>query len=269
MQSKFIHTNNQQLHYRMTGKGNPVMLVHGFGEDGHIWNKQVEYLQQHYQLIIPDLPGSGRSTMVHGPWSIDHFAESLKQIFDKENISKAVMIGHSMGGYITLAFEELYSGRLSAFGLFHSTSFADSEEKKQNRRKGIEFIREHGPHLFLKQTIPGLFSENFRTENPAVVNELLEAAKNFSAESLIGYYEAMIQRPDRSRIIKQSVKAVLLVMGEEDKAVPLADSLKQSSFAERSLIKIMPFTAHMGMLEATETSNKTLEQFLELVKESE
>src|ERR1041384_7943248 len=101
--------------------------------------------------------------------SMEGMAEVLKIIFDKENIqvsdsefppsaSGAVLIGHSMGGYITLAFVEKYSNYLSAFGLFHSTAFPDTEEKKITRSKGIEFIKEHGAFEFLKTSTPNLFS---------------------------------------------------------------------------------------------------------------
>jgi pimeloyl-ACP methyl ester carboxylesterase len=264
MQSKFIHSGHIQLHYRLAGEGMPLLFVHSFGVDGNTWQNQIDYFKDKYKLIIPDLPGSGKSVMDHEPWTIDRFADILKLIFDEESIEDCTMIGHSIGGYITLAFEDKFPGYLSGFGLFHSTAFADSEEKKQQRIRGIEFIKEYGPQLFLKQTLPGLFTEQFRKQNAAVISALLEAAKSFSAESLIAYYEAMMNRPDRSDVLKQSVKPVLLIMGEEDKAVPLADSLQQCSFAERSLIKILPQVVHMGMLEAKDECNKTLGDFMAL-----
>ncbi len=258
------------LFYRISNNDKfPLLLLHGFGEDSQIWKYQEEYFGERYRLILPDIPGSGKSIMVNGEWSMENGADEIKLILDSEKIAQCIIIGHSMGGYITLAFAEKYPQYLAGWGLFHSTAFADSEEKKQNRQRAIEFIEEHGAQAFLKQTIPNLFGDLYRQEHAAEVDELLQAAKAFSAESLISYYRAMIKRPDRSAILKQSVKPVLLIIGEEDKAVSLADSLQQAPFAEQSLIKILPQVAHMGMWEATATCNNTIEQFIELVNSNQ
>ena len=120
------------------------MLVHGFGEDSRVWENQEAVLQQHFKLIIPDLPGSGKSALTEDV-SMEGMARVLKEILDDLAIGSCIMIGHSMGGYITLAFAEKYPASLIAFGLFHSSAYADNEEKKTARRRGIEFIREQGP----------------------------------------------------------------------------------------------------------------------------
>lgn len=104
------------------------MLIHGFGEDAAIWNNQTEYLKDKFQLIIPDLPGSGKSEMTDD-MSMEGMAEVIHSIIRQEDIDACTVIGHSMGGYITLAFAEKYPDYLSAFGLFHSTAYADSDEK--------------------------------------------------------------------------------------------------------------------------------------------
>jgi pimeloyl-ACP methyl ester carboxylesterase len=255
-----------QLFYRISNNSKfPLLLLHGFGEDSNIWKYQENYFGEKYRLILPDIKGSGRSIMDHTEWTMEHGAAEIKLILDNERISQCIMIGHSMGGYITLAFAEKYPQYLAGWGLFHSTAFADNDEKKRNRQKSIEFIQTHGAYTFLKQTIPHLFTEKYQKEHASEVEELLEAGKAFSAEALITYYKAMMARPDRTVVLKQSVKPVLMIIGEEDKAVPLADSLQQASFAEQSLIKILPQVAHMGMWEAPATCNKTIEEFIELV----
>ena len=103
---KIITYQNTPVNYKVTGKGNPVVLLHGFGETGDIWDQQVALLRPQYLLIIPDLPGSGSSAIFQGPEKItmQDYAELIKAILDKENITTCCMIGHSMGGYILLAF---------------------------------------------------------------------------------------------------------------------------------------------------------------------
>ena len=152
--NKEIQITGKKISYRVIGEGNPVMLVHGFGEDGTVWNNQVDFLKDKFRIIIPDLPGSGKSELIENS-SLEDMAEVLHQIIHEEDIDHCVMIGHSMGGYITLAFAEMYWNHLTAFGLFHSSAYADSKEKITTRQKGIEFINEHGAFAFLK-TLPAL-----------------------------------------------------------------------------------------------------------------
>src|SRR5690606_2035738 len=140
-----IQFKNKTIFYRKEGEGNPVMLVHGFGEDGTIWKHQVEKLKNHFLLIIPDLPGSGKSELLDGDCTIEDYAEVIRTIADTELLSNDQyqtfsLIGHSMGGYISLAFAKKYSHLLNSFGLFHSSAFADNGEKISAREKVIDFI---------------------------------------------------------------------------------------------------------------------------------
>ena len=154
------------------------MLVHGFGEDGNVWNKQMEYLKDKCYLIVPDLPGSGQSGMI-SDMSMEGLAEVLHSIIHEENIDRWTVIGHSMGGYITLALVENYWNHVNAFGLFHSTAFADTEEKKETRKKGIEFIKQHGAFEFLKTATPNLFSPNSKSQIPNSIQEFISSLDGF------------------------------------------------------------------------------------------
>jgi len=203
---KKLETGGRKLFYRVFGNGKPVMLIHGFGETGDVWKNQIARLGAHFQLIVPDLPGSGQSDIIDD-MSMEGIAESLKAILDKENDKaspsgnvRVAMIGHSMGGYIALAFADKYSDCLAALGLFHSTAFADSEEKKETRKKGIGFIRQHGAFEFLKNSTPNLFSPFSKAEKQELIDGFIRSLNNFSAQSLVSYYEAMMQRPDRTHI---------------------------------------------------------------------
>ncbi|MFL5728399.1 MAG: alpha/beta fold hydrolase, partial [Cytophagaceae bacterium] len=129
------------LHYTESGRGKTIVLVHGFCESQEIWKKTQAALSAHYRVICPDLPGFGKSPLKVKDISIAYYAEMIKELLAFLNVEKCCMIGHSLGGYITLAFAEKYSAMLSSFGLFHSTAFADSPEKKENRNKTIQFIQ--------------------------------------------------------------------------------------------------------------------------------
>lgn len=266
---KQIKSDGVTLFYEVVGSGKPVLLIHGFAEDSDVWKHQVDFLKDSFQLIIPDLPGSGLSQVED--WekftggqllSIDRLADCIQSILEQEKIRHCSMIGHSMGGYITLAFAEKYPGVLNSLGLFHSTAYADTEEKIQTRRRGIEFIHEYGARAFLKQSIPNLFGSKYSNENPGAISALIERGNSFTPGALVQYYEAMIARPNRVSVLKNFNGPVLFIIGTEDKAVSYTDSLQQAHLPNISYVHILNGTAHMGMWEQTEKSNGFLKEFL-------
>ncbi|MEO8711748.1 MAG: alpha/beta hydrolase [Parafilimonas sp.] len=266
---KIIHHNNARLVYHVYGNGNPVVLLHGFAETNSIWNNQLQYLSNYCTLIIPDLPGSGESELPDissENLSIEALAENIYSIIQNEKINRCIMLGHSMGGYITLAFAEKYSEKLKAFGFVNSTAFADSEEKKQVRTKGIEMIGSYGTHAFLKNTTPNLFADEFKKDHTAVVNKLIEEGSHFEKTTLQQYYFAMRNRPDRTHVLKNNNSPVLFVMATEDVAAPMPDVLKQVHLPEIAYIHIIKNAGHMTMLEAPEKLNWILKNFANAVE---
>jgi pimeloyl-ACP methyl ester carboxylesterase len=261
---KFVNINNQQVFYKTLGTGPTVVLLHGFGENGNIWQQQVEALAGSYHVIVPDLPGSGKSNLVED-MSIEGLAACVYQILQTEKVNLCVMIGHSMGGYITLAFAEKYPDVLTGFGLFHSTAYADTEEKKVTRQKGIQFIEKHGALEFLKTSTPNLFSPATKENNNTLLEEHLQQAAAFSKEALVAYYKAMIQRPDRTNVLQKVQVPVLFVLGEHDTAVPLKDGLEQCHLPSVSYVQILQQSGHMGMIEEAEKSTTILKEYLTIL----
>ena len=260
--NKQISIQGKQIFYRLSGKGKPVLLLHGFGETGDVWNQQVEFLKNEFLLIVPDLPGSGQSEAVDD-MNMEGQAEIIRQIIDAESSELPLtMIGHSMGGYITLAFAKKYPAYLKAFGLFHSTAYADSEEKKSTRKKGIEFINKNGAIAFLQTATPNLFSPFTKDERPQLIDEFIGSLNNFSAPALVSYYEAMMARPDTTNVLKTTPVPVLFVIGEYDNAISFQDSLTLTHLPEKSYIHILHQSGHMGMLEETDKTNTILKAFL-------
>jgi pimeloyl-ACP methyl ester carboxylesterase len=253
MQEKHILYNNSSVSYRTIGNGSPVVLVHGFGEDSSVWDRITEQLSINNLLIIPDIPGSGKSEMLAiNNVSISDYADCIKAILENESVPSCTFIGHSMGGYITLAFAEKYQSMLNGFGLFHSSAFADDEEKKNARRKAIEFIKTNGGYAFLKTSLPGLFSDKYKAAHADVVEEFIKRSKAFTDEALIQYYTSMINRPDRTEVLKNFPHPVLFIIGEKDVAIPFAASMKQCHMPKASEVHIFPEVGHMGMIEEPE-----------------
>lgn len=234
-----------------------MLLIHGFAEDGEIWSNQVAALKNSFQVIIPDLPGSGQSASVDD-MSIEGMAEVIKAILDEEKIISCILAGHSLGGYISLAVAEKYPDQVSSLALVHSSAYADSEEKKANRLKSIEFVKKHGAFEFLKAVVTDLFTETWAARHPETVELQIEKCRLFSDEVIIKYYQAMINRPDRTSVLKNVDKPVTFIIGEHDKAVPFEQSLKQSYLPSIAHIHILRHSAHMGMLEESQLTNNSL-----------
>ncbi len=201
--------------------------------------------------------------------NIETYAEVIKLILDAEvqktplyTTSSFAVIGHSMGGYITLALAEKYPQYLNSFGLFHSTAFADSEEKKETRRKAIEFIENKGADTFFKLTTPALFTEQFAKNHTEIITSLLSKQKKFTTVALIQYYKVMIGRPDRTAVLQNFNKPILFIIGEHDIAIPLQSSLQQCYLPSKSYVTILDQSAHMGMCEEKDKANNILLDFL-------
>ncbi|MBS1746818.1 MAG: alpha/beta hydrolase [Bacteroidetes bacterium] len=262
---KEIQYKNSPLVYFQFGKGLPVILLHGFGETNAVWKNQAGPLSKICKLIVPDLPGSGQSPLMElhsKKLSMNMLADAVYAIIQNEKIDKCVMLGHSMGGYITLAFAEKYPELLKAYGLVHSTAFPDSKEKKQIRLKGIDVIEKYGSYAFLKTAQPGLFSAGFKKKHTEVVNDLIEEGRSATKKSLQQYYYAMMNRPDRTSVLRDNNLPVLFVLGTEDNAAPLSDVLQQVHLPEIAYIHILENTGHMSMLEKPLKLKRILKDFI-------
>ncbi len=261
---KTIETNGGTLFYRDIGSGQPVLLLHGFAEDGAVWEAVSQGLSENVRLLIPDLPGSGRSSLL-GETTIESMATIVKEMLDREDIERCILIGHSMGGYIALAFAEAYPERLSAFGFFHSTAYADSEEKKAGRLKSIAFIREHGAAPFIRQSTPNLFAAETREGRPGLVEDMIGRYQGFSVDALAAYLGAMMRRPDRVSVLARSGVPVLFIIGEKDQVVLPEQALAQVAVPALSYIQMLPKAGHMGMLEEPAAGAAIIQSFVTFV----
>jgi pimeloyl-ACP methyl ester carboxylesterase len=240
------------------GNGKPVVLLHGFCESNQIWGVFATLLSQRCQLIVPDLPGFGASKLPATPFTIDRAAEIMWQWLDSIGIKHPVLIGHSMGGYVTLAMTEQRPDSVAGFSLFHSTAKADTAEKKQNRDKVIAFVNKNGVAPFIETYVPGLF---FNKESPSI-KDVYQVAYGTQAATLVAWAEAMRDRPARRHVLDDFDKPVLIIAGEKDEIIPLDTLMDQAIQLRKGRLSILSDTGHMGMLESTNRSVEIVTQFV-------
>jgi pimeloyl-ACP methyl ester carboxylesterase len=269
MQEKEITLKQKKIFYRTTGEGPVVVLLHGVPFDGTLWSNQFTAFPG-YKLIIPDLPGSGRSQMIDD-MSIEGMAECVKDIIVHETASlffksgephSVILIGHSMGGYVALALAEKHPELLNGLGLFHSTAYADNEEKKEGRKKTIQLLKEKGAAEFARNSVPNLFGPVTKEQNPRLVEEQISYSRNFSAETLVKYQETMSQRKDRTEVLRKATVPVLFILGKYDAVVPLKEGMEQCSLADLNYIHVLENAGHMGMREEPIETNTVLLNYL-------
>lgn len=244
--------------------GTPLVLLHGFCETHEIWKQFQEELGKYFHVLCPDLPGFGKSPLPApaGELSMESAAEALQNSLKDLNIDKCILIGHSMGGYVSLAFLEKYPDMVEGIGLFHSTAYADSEEKKRSRDNVIAFVEKHGVEKYINSFVPQLFYQKESQELQPQIEKLLSIARTTPKESIIAYSRAMQQRKGRLQVLQQYKKPVLFIVGEEDSSVRPEDSKRQAESLSDYEIHILENTGHVGMYEKPEESLKVLKNFV-------
>jgi pimeloyl-ACP methyl ester carboxylesterase len=246
------------LHTYSKGTGFPAVFIHGFCEDGQIWAPVLEGLG--CRAICVDLPGFGRSPLPPSPPSIDDYAQAVSETLDAMGIGECIMFGHSLGGYVALAFARLHPHRLKGLGMVHSTVFADDEAKQENRLKVAQFVREHGAKPFLSGFYPNLFAPGNKTKFAAEIAQLSQSEVNPEAIALAAL--AMRGRPDSSDTLRALHVPVLYLIGKQDQAVPFEKSMEQCGIPKDAIVHIWEEVGHIGMLEAPEAMRKALAAFV-------
>ncbi len=237
-----------------------IVLLHGLGEDASIWNGFVPFLQKEYRCIVPDY---ANFTGMH---SMDDYAEYIYDlVIETKEIDSCCLIGHSMGGYIALAFAERYPEVVTGLVLFHSTAYPDSEERKETRMKHIEFLESHGLNLFLRNFIPNLFTNQFVEAYPEIIDKQRKDAQRIDVGGFISAIRAMRNRPNRLDILKKATYPVGYIIGKEDKAIPLEDVTAQVEALSNPMVLVLDKVGHSGMVEAPDECLAFLRTFLRTI----
>lgn len=257
----FIRFKGADIHYTISGSGVAVVLLHGFTESSGIWKYFSEKISEQFKVICIDLPGHGKSGCIDEIHTMDVMAEVVKAVLDEIGIIKCTMIGHSMGGYVTLAFAGKFPRVLNGFGLFHSSASDDTDEAKVNRSRAIEIIKRNH-HSYLSSFIPELFSDENRMVYQKEIKALITDAKTMTKEAVVAAQEGMKIRPLQYNVLENSNVPVLFIAGHKDSRIPVNKVMEQAALPKRAYMLLLRDVAHMGYIEAREETLKFLISFL-------
>lgn len=238
-------------YYREEGKGKNIMLLHGFMEEGTLWNELVKALKRSYRVLVPDLPGFGKSALPAdgSALSMDLYADYVIAVAQQAKAKKLVLLGHSMGGYIALQVAEKHPALLTGFGLINSHCFADWPEKKEGRRKSNEHIKKYGTRIFAGEFYNSLFDPSYIKKHKTVLKELTAQALRYTPEAIMQANAAMAARAGKEDVLKNLPVPVLFIQGSNDPVVPAGYALKQAAFPAVADIHIFSNAKHMSLFE--------------------
>ncbi len=251
-----IKVNGVELAYTRQGKGTPLVLLHGYPLDHHLWDEVLPLLEDSFDLIVPDLRGFGESTTVDMPYTMDDLASDIAGLLDQLCIKKAAIAGHSMGGYVALAFARLYPERVRGLGLISTQVLADPPDHKEGRYKSATVVAEKGIGSVVDVMTPKLTS-NVRLQEFA--RKSMEAQQ---PTAYIGALKAMAERQDSTHLLTSMEYPVVLIHGDGDVLIPVERSRKVKAALPHAVLVEVPGAGHMAVME---NSKKTADALGHLV----
>ncbi|NEV93031.1 alpha/beta hydrolase [Psychroflexus sp. YR1-1] len=250
-----------KIHYTASGKGEPIILLHGFLENSSMWKPLQKELSKTHAVYALDLPGHGRTEAIGYIHSMEDFAALVLAFTDFKKLKSFSLIGHSMGGYVALALAELKpgSGKMDKLILLNSTSLADSETKQQERNRAITMIQKY-PEAFISMSVKHLFLPEDQKRLASEIDTAISQAKQCSQQGIINTLKGMRDRKGRTEVLKKLSDKSLILLGKEDKVI---DFEKTKHLAKEMCVELEIFPGgHMSYIEHPDLLLKTVHEFL-------
>lgn len=237
-----------------------LVLLHGHGLSPLIWDGLSAALSGDYTIMRPDFSRMTRHT------TVEAYAEELFSMLAASQITRCVLIGHSMGGYVALALAAAHPDMVAGLVLFNSTAFADpdTDEQREKRRTAQEILETDGSEPFVTKSVASMFSTPNQQKRADLVQQVIEAHKTLPAEALLTGLQAIRTRPDRSDLLVNASFPVLILAGRHDSAIPYEQSQALKSKLPHAQLVMLESSGHLGMLEEPEAAVEAVREFLRM-----
>ncbi|MCR4659996.1 MAG: alpha/beta fold hydrolase [Bacteroidales bacterium] len=263
-QHRTLQFEGKTIHYRDEGRENPrtLVLLHGFMQNLDVWSAYTLWYMRSMRVVCIDLPGHGLSATYGEVHTMDFMARAVRAVLADAGVEQCVMAGHSMGGYVALAFAENYPFLLRGLALLNSHALADSPDKRQSRREACEQVCMNRAG-YIVGYIPPLFDESRRSSYSQEIKDLQDQCLEMSAESIVAAQAGMAQRPSRMRVLEQLEVPVLFVFGKGDTRIPLELGVSQALVPHHAEIMVLDKVGHMSFMEERDYVRPRLQNFVE------
>jgi pimeloyl-ACP methyl ester carboxylesterase len=258
-----IPSGDAEIFYQVIGQGPTVVLLHAFPVNHQFWLPVAHRLASHYRMILPDLRGHGRSSPGEGPASMEKHAADLARLLDHAEVSRAALMGASLGGYVLFEFWRRDPQRFAALGLWNTKAQSDSGEAKAGREKAAEDVLERGTAPFFESMLPKLMGRSTHASRPDLVEGALAMMHDMSRGAVAQVQRGMASRPDSGAILKTIHLPTLVITGEEDGLT----GPSEAEFLHRNIggsqLRVIARAGHYAPWEQPEPASQLLRQFLD------
>ncbi len=256
--SKYEHG---KVKYSDLGKGNAIVLLHGYLETGEVWNPLEKLLAANHRVISIDLPGHGGSEVAGEPHTVEYMAGAVRAVIKDAGEKKVLLAGHSLGGYVTLAFAEKYPELLSGYVLLHSHPYADSPEAITKRKREIFVVRAGKKDVMYPANISMMFAEQNLTKMPEALARSKKIASQNSAEGIIAMLNAMMARPSRISLVESGALPLLWILGRHDLYFSPEKALGEIKIPGNARVVILENSGHLGFVEEPDLVTELINEF--------
>jgi 3-oxoadipate enol-lactonase len=258
-----IKSGDAEIVYYVLGEGPPVLLLHPFPANHEFWLPVANALSTRYRLILPDLRGHGDSGIGEGPAMMEKHAADIFRVMDDAEVSRAPLVGVSIGGYALFEFWRKHRDRVAALGLYNTKASADAPDARAARLQAANDVIERGTELFFESMIPRLLGKSTRELRLDLVEGALRMMRKMSPEDVAQVQRGMAARPDSVDTLKTINVPTLLVTGEEDILTGADEAQLMHQHISHSHVRVLSKAGHYSPWEQPEEVGKVLRRFLD------
>jgi pimeloyl-ACP methyl ester carboxylesterase len=258
----FFKYKDGKINYTDQGRGEVIVLLHGYLETSEIWASFAGKLAEEFRIIAVDLPGHGKSDIFSETHSMELIAGIIDDLIRSLDTKKFFLAGHSLGGYVTLAYAELFPAKLSGYCLFHSHPFADPPEVIEKREREINLVKAGRKDLIW----PGNIAKMYATPNLEKLSAALKRSKTIAStipgEGIIGVLKGMIARPSRLSVMEEGKIPCLWILGAMDNYINCEKVQEKVILPVNAKVVVLENSGHLGFIEEEEKSLAVLGSFI-------
>jgi pimeloyl-ACP methyl ester carboxylesterase len=258
----FFSHQGGRIHYTDYGKGDVIVLLHGYLESSEVWNGFAEKLASEFRILSVDLPGCGLSDVYGDTHSMEFMANAIKELIESLGLKKAFLTGHSLGGYVTLAFLELFPDHLSGYCLFHSQPFPDSPEALEKRKREIEIVKMGRKNLMYPDNVIRMFAPSNLQKFSEALQRSKDIASKIPGEGIIAVLNGMMIRPSRLSDMEEGKVPCLWILGVMDSYIPCDIIQTKVKLPPNARTVILKKSGHLGFIEEEDLSAKVVSEFI-------
>ncbi len=256
-----VFYNGKEVIYTDIGEGDPIILLHGYLGSSRIWFNLARNLSAGFRVISIDLPGHGLSEVHSERHSMEFLAGAVLEVINSAEINDCIMVGHSLGGYVTLAALEMYPERIKGYCLFHSHPFADNEVTIKKRVREIKAVNAGKKNLLYPDNVERMYAPH----NLEKFKESLTVTKHIASQNpgrgIIAMLNGMITRPSRTELVEKGDKPLLWILGKFDSYIDHREVTDKITLPGNARVALMEHSGHLGFIEEEEKAAQLISQF--------